>query len=258
MTVLLNTALLIIILMLAMWLLSLWLKDCGIVDIFWAPGFAITALCASFLSPPAGPRAAVLVGLVSLWAIRLGGHLFVRWSGHADEDHRYAAMRRKHGPNWWWWSFIQVFLLQGTLMWIISLPLQMTVLTGPTPLNPLFYVGVVIALAGIVTEAVADWQLTTFRSNPANSDKVMNRGIWGWSRHPNYFGDFTMWWGFFLIALSADFGLWWTIISPVFMSILLLRISGVTMLEHTIARRRPEYEHYIKTTSVFVPLPPKA
>ncbi|HEX2593356.1 MAG TPA: DUF1295 domain-containing protein [Rhizomicrobium sp.] len=258
MTGLLETFLLIMVLMLVMWSLSLVLRDCGIVDIFWAPGFAITLWATCFLVPHvASPALTALLILVTLWALRLGGHLFVRWQGHEGEDRRYAAMRRKHGPNWWWWSFFQVFLLQGTLMWAISLPLQLTVSAGPAPLNWLLYVGVAVAGAGIAIEALADWQLTAFRREPVNVDQVMDRGIWGWSRHPNYFGDFTMWWGFYLIALSADLGHWWTIFSPIMMSILLLRISGVTMLEHTIGRRRPGYEEYIRRTSVFVPLPPR-
>jgi len=258
MTALLDTLFLIMILMSAQWLVSLALKDCGIVDIFWAPGFAITLWFATYLSPANGnlPVLALHV-LVSLWALRLGTHLFLRWRSHQGEDRRYAAMRRSRGPIWWWWSFFQVFVFQGVLMWIISLPLQLAVQLPPTePIVPLLWIGVALALGGIVIEGVADVQLTAFRRDPSNSDKVMNRGIWGWSRHPNYFGDFTMWWGFYLIALSASLSLWWTILSPLIMSVLLLRVSGVTMLEHNIARRRPEYEHYIRTTSVFVPLPP--
>ncbi|HEY1708374.1 MAG TPA: DUF1295 domain-containing protein [Rhizomicrobium sp.] len=258
MTALLATFFLIMILMTLLWLLSLWLKDVSIVDIFWAPGFAIVVWAATLLrASPAGIHAAVLQALVTLWAIRLGAHLLVRWRSHQGEDRRYAAMRRKYGPSWWWWSLFQVFVLQGVLICVISIPLQMTVARGPAPLNPLFYIGIAVAACGLVLEAIADMQLTAFRREAANADKVMDRGIWRWSRHPNYFGDALMWWGFYIIALSASLTLWWTAIGPAIMTFFLLRVSGVTMLEHTIARRRPEYEDYIRRTSVFIPLPPK-
>jgi steroid 5-alpha reductase family enzyme len=258
MTALFETFFLIMILMFLLWLLSLWLKDVSIVDIFWSPGFAIIVWAASLLRPsPPGIHAAALQFLVTVWAIRLGSHLFVRWLGHKGEDRRYAAMRRKFGPNWWWWSFFQVFLLQGVLMCVISIPLQMSAAHGPAPLTPLFYVGIAVAVGGLLVEAIADLQLTRFRRDPTNADKVMDRGVWSWSRHPNYFGDALMWWGFYLIVLSASLSLWWTAFGPAIMTFLLLRVSGVTLLEHTIARRRPEYEDYIRRTSVFIPLPPR-
>lgn len=258
MIVLLEAFFLIMILMLGMWGLSLWLKDCSIVDIFWAPGFAIAAWFTALQQPEIrSPQTLALLVLVSVWALRLGTHLFIRWLGHEGEDRRYATMRLNHGSSWWWWSAFQVFLLQGVLICIVSMPLQMTIAATPAEPSALFYVGVAIAAAGILIEALADWQLTAFRRASANSDKVMDRGLWRWSRHPNYFGDFTMWWGIYLIALSASFTLWWTIFSPIIMSVLLLRVSGVTLLEQTIAQRRPEYEDYVHRTSAFVPLPPR-
>jgi steroid 5-alpha reductase family enzyme len=257
MTGLLASFYLIMILIWLLWLLSLWLRDCSIIDIFWAPGFAVVTWITAELIPPGGRRNDVLLALVTLWAIRLGGHLLVRWRGHKGEDRRYAAMRRKHGENWWWWSFFQVFVFQGLLILLISLPLRETIGAEPSPLNALFYLGFIVTAAGILTEAIADMQLTDFRANPANEHAVMDRGIWGWSRHPNYFGNALMWWGYYLIALSASLSLWWTIVGPAVMTFLLLRVSGVSMLEHNIAKRRPEYEDCIRRTSVFIPLPPK-
>jgi steroid 5-alpha reductase family enzyme len=232
-----------------LWLLSLWLKDASIADIAWAPAFAVLA----WVQLPAqfALRAVLILALVSLWAMRLGLHIALR---HHGEDSRYAAMRRKNGPRWWWWSLIQVFVLQGVLVWVIAMPLR-PVLTGFAPLGVLDYVGFAVAVTGFLCEAVADWQLTRFRADPRNKDQVMNRGLWSWSRHPNYFGDALMWWGVFLVAFAASH-LWWLAVSPAIMTFLLLRVSGVAMLEATIGRRRPEYADYIRRTSAFVPLPP--
>lgn len=238
-----------------LWLVSLAIRDCSIIDIFWAPGFALLAFVTAWIAAPLDLRAQVTLVLVTIWALRLGMHIFVRWLPKG-EDYRYAAMRRKHGPRWWWWSLFQVFWLQALLLWLISWPLQAAIMGAGEPLDVLDYVGVGIAIAGLLTEAVADWQLTLFRSNPANKDAVMDRGLWGWSRHPNYFGDALMWWGFFLLGLSAT-GEWVLILSPAVMTILLLRISGVALMEEAIAKRRPEYADYIARTSTFIPLPPK-
>lgn len=232
----------------ALWLVSLALKDASIVDIFWAPGFALVA----WVAAQPTPRAIVVLTLVTLWALRLGLHILLR---HRGEDRRYDAMRAKHRSGWWWRSLFQVFLLQAALIWIISAPLQFAA-GGTAPLGAFDYAGTAIATAGLLIEAVADWQLTRFRGDAANRGKVMDRGLWAWSRHPNYFGDALMWWGFFLIGFAAA-PHWWLVLSPVAMTILLLRVSGVSLLEETIVERRPAYADYIRRTSAFVPLPPR-
>lgn len=232
-----------------LWLLSLRLRDASIVDVFWAPGFA----AAAWATADTGPRAWLVLTLVTIWALRLGLHIYLR---HRGEDPRYAALRAKAGARWWWQSLFQVFLLQSALIWIISAPLQIAV-GAATPLSLFDYAGGAIAAIGLCIEAVADRQLTRFCAEPANAGKVMDRGLWAWSRHPNYFGDALMWWGFFVIGVAAS-PLWWLIVSPVLMTVLLLRVSGVSLLEETIAERRPAYADYIRRTSAFIPWPPKA
>ncbi len=237
-----------------LWLFSLRLKDCSVIDIFWAPGFALLAWVAALTSGvPIGPRGWLVLDLVTIWGLRLGLHILLR---HKGEDHRYGEMRTKFGARWWWWSLFQVFWLQALLLWVISLPLQAAV-TSAVPLGVLGYAGGAVAALGLVIEGLADYQLTRFRGDPANAGKVMDRGLWAWSRHPNYFGDALMWWGYFLIGFGASHA-WWLVLSPIAMTVLLLRVSGVSLLEETIVERRPAYADYIRRTSAFVPLPPKA
>ncbi|HXC57349.1 MAG TPA: DUF1295 domain-containing protein [Rhizomicrobium sp.] len=237
----------------ALWLASLRLRDASIVDIFWAPGFALMAWTAAGVTQHAlSARAVLVLALVSLWAARLGLHIVLR---HAGEDRRYAAMRAAHGRRWWWWSLFQVFLLQAVLIWLISWPLRMAA-ASQAPLDALDMAGAVLASAGLLLEAVADWQLTRFRRLAGNAGKVMDRGLWSWSRHPNYFGDAVLWWGFFLLGVGAV-PAWWLVASPLAMTLLLLRVSGVSLLEETIVARRPDYADYIRRTSAFVPWPPR-
>ena len=231
-----------------LWLLSLRLEDASIVDVFWAPGFAAVA----WATAVTGPRAWLVLTLVTIWALRLGLHIYLR---HRGEDPRYAALRAKAGARWWWQSLFQVFLLHSALIWIISAPLQVAV-AAATPLNLFDAAGAAIAACGLIVEALADRQLTRFRAQPANAGKVMDRGLWAWSRHPNYFGDALMWWGFFVIGMAAA-PHWWLAVSPVLMTLLLLRVYGVSLLEETIAQRRPAYADYIRRTSAFVPWPPR-
>jgi len=238
---------------LALWFISLSVKDSSIADIFWAPGFAIVGWVSAIARPNFGPRAELVLVLASVWAMRLGLHILKR---HTVEDHRYATMRTKFGPRWWWLSLFQVFLLQGALIWIISLPLQFAI-GSPAALNGVDFVGAALVLAGVVVEAIADSQLARFRSVAANRGRVMDTGLWSWSRHPNYFGDALIWWGFYAIAISASPSTWWTVISPIVMTVLLLRVSGVSLLEQNIVARRPAYEDYMRRTSAFVPWPPK-
>jgi len=236
-----------------LWLLSLALRDAGIVDIFWAPGFFIVAAICALRAPALTPRAIVILVLAALWAERLGSHLLHRWRNSAQEDRRYTEMRA--GGGFWWRSLFRVFWLQAVILWIVSWPLQAATGSGAIPLGPLDYIGAVVALGGILIEAVADRQLTRFKNDPASPGKVLDTGLWAWSRHPNYFGNATMWWGFWLIAASA--GAWWTIFAPALMTFFLLRVSGVTLLERDIADRRPGYADYVRNTSAFIPLPPR-
>jgi steroid 5-alpha reductase family enzyme len=238
---------------LILWLLSLRLRDCSIVDIFWGPGIAGVVDLVVWLGHSGGERASVVILLVNLWGVRLAAHI---WSRHKGEDRRYATMRNRFGRHWWWLSLPQVFLLQAILIWFVPAPLVAAVLYGQRPLAWLDYLGIAVAAFGLVFEAVADFQLSAFRADPVNRDKVMQRGLWGWSRHPNYFGDAAMWWGYFAIGFSASH-MWWLILSPLLVTFLLLQVSGVTLLEDGIEHRRPGYAAYKQRVSAFIPWRPR-
>jgi steroid 5-alpha reductase family enzyme len=243
--------------MVALWLLSIALADVSIVDVYWGLGFAMIVWVAAWSAPIRSPRTVLVLALVSLWALRLALHLLLRWRRAAGEDRRYAAMRRKAGARFVRRSLLSIFGLQGTLMWIVSLPLQLAIVQGSAPLGWLGALGVAVFGIGFVCESLADLQLTRFRSARVNADRVLDTGLWAWSRHPNYFGEVLLWWGLFLVTVEGT-AAWWTIISPLIVTVLLVRVSGIPMLEHGMHRRRPEYTEYVARTSAFVPLPPGA
>lgn len=240
-----------------LWVLSVASNDASIVDVFWGLGFVLIAALSNSEDGYA-PRQAIVGLLVSLWGIRLAVHLLLRNRGKG-EDARYQAMRKRWGAERFRWvSLVTVFVLQGALMLVVSLPIQ-AAMSGASPLRitPLDALGALVALTGIVIEATADLQLTRFRQTRGNAKKVMDRGLWRYSRHPNYFGDALMWWGFALIALSV--GAWWALVGPALMTLLLMQVSGVALLERRIvkAKKRPDYAAYIARTSAFIPRPPK-
>ena len=240
-----------------LWLASLRLRDSSIADIFWGPGIAGVVDIAAWLGHAGGPRTSALLFLVNLWAIRLGAHIWARHSHvQGGEDHRYAAMRIQYGRNWWWLSLIQVFLLQAILIWFVPAPLVAAVLYSRMPMAWPDYAGVAIAGLALIFEALADFQLAAFRADPGMKGKVMDRGLWGWSRHPNYFGEAVMWWGYFMVGFSVSHQ-WWLLLSPVLVTFLLLQVSGVALMESDIEKRRPGYAEYKKRVSAFIPLPPR-
>jgi steroid 5-alpha reductase family enzyme len=241
--------------MTALWPLSLKLADVSIIDILWAPAFAVLGWACFVATPLPGTASYVAVALVSVWALRLGLHIFARWRRLGHEDYRYAEMRRRRGANFPMTSLVTIFWLQALLLWIISFPLQAAA-SASDGLDGLGIAGAMLAAAGIVIEALADMQLTGFREDPANRHQVMDRGLWRWSRHPNYFGDFCLWWGFFLMGLGAG-APWWTILGPLAMSALLIHFSGAGLMEDTITSRRPGYAGYVRRTSLFIPWPPR-
>jgi steroid 5-alpha reductase family enzyme len=241
-------------LMTVLWIVSLRTRNVAVVDIFWGLGFVLIAWMSWWQIGWTGPRQWLLLGTTSLWGLRLAGYLTWRNWGR-PEDHRYAAMRARHAKHFGLFSAVWVFGLQGLLMWIVSWPVQMGQQSSG-PLTLLDGVGGVVWLIGWLTESVGDWQLVRFRRDPANVGRVLDRGLWRYTRHPNYFGDFLTWWAVFLIAFAAG-GNGWTIISPLLMSFLLLRVSGVSLLERDITERRPEYAEYMRRTSPFVPWPPR-
>lgn len=242
-------------LMTLLWLLSLRLKNSSIVDIFWGTGFVIAGWLYFALTPDGYfLRKLLISGLVTLWGLRLSLHILIRNWGK-PEDFRYQKWRKESGESWWWRSYYRVFLLQGALLWIISAPLLAAQYAAlPASLTALDYIGVLVWLVGFFFEAVGDFQLTQFKSRPENKGKVLNSGVWRYTRHPNYFGDAAQWWGYFLIAAAG--GGWWTIFSPILMTLLLLRVSGVALLEKTL-EKRPGYKEYVENTSAFIPWFPR-
>jgi steroid 5-alpha reductase family enzyme len=243
--------------MLLLWLLSLVLRNSSFVDIFWGIGFVVVAW-ATYLLNEGGypPRQWLMLALVTVWGLRLSIHILRRNWGK-PEDFRYTKWRQESGARWWWFSFFKVFLLQGILLWIISAPL-VAAEVSPTPpsLGLLEAVAVLVWAVGFFFEAVGDWQLERFKGDPANRGRLMDRGVWRTTRHPNYFGDAAQWWGFWLIAAATGWGAL-TIFSPLLMTFLLVRVSGVAMLEKTMAETKPGYRDYMERTSAFVPRPPR-
>lgn len=235
------------------WLVSLARANVNLVDAVWSLFFLATALAYAFLAAPAGVRMPMVLALTALWSLRLAGHLLARNWGQ-PEDRRYQAIRRKHSPGFAWKSLYLVFGLQALLAWLISMPLHAAIVSQ-APLNWLDAMGVALLLAGLLIEALADRQLRRFKANPGHAGQVMDQGLWRYSRHPNYFGEACVWWGFGLIALAAGSGL--SLMAPLLMTVLLLKVSGVALLEKDIAERRPAYRNYIARTSAFIPWPPR-
>jgi steroid 5-alpha reductase family enzyme len=240
--------------MTVLWLLSLRLRDVSIVDPFWAPGFLLASATYLAFAPERGIRGWLVTLLVGIWAARLGSHL-LRRNLRSGEDPRYGSMRAGGGARFPWVSLVTVFWLQAALLWLVSAPLLAAV-TSTLPLGALDVAGALCMLTGIVLEAVADRQLERFKADPENRGQVLDSGLWRYSRHPNYFGNAVMWWGAWLIAVAG--GGAWTVFGPAIMTFLLLRVSGVTLLERDIGERRPAYADYVRRTSAFVPWPPKS
>lgn len=240
----------------ALWAVSVAVRDTSIVDIFWGAGFVVVAWATYAAADGAADRRLLLAVLTTLWGLRLTVHLARRNLGKG-EDYRYRAMRARHGDRWPLRSLWAVFWGQGVLMWIVSLPVQAGQIDAtPDALGGLDLAGTLVFAVGLAFEAVGDWQLTRFKADPANVGRVMDRGLWAWTRHPNYFGDFTVWWGLYLVALATG-SAWWSIVGPIVMSVLLIRVSGAALLEKSLAKRRPGYAEYVARTSGFFPRPPR-
>lgn len=235
------------------WIGSLIRRDASLVDRFWSLLFVVAGFTYALATPASsGPRRTLVLVLVTVWGLRLAIYLTWRNWG-AGEDYRYVAMRERFGEDRFpLISLPYVFGLQGVLAWLVSMPLLAAV-NGTAPLGWLDVGGVVIFGVGLFFEAFGDWQLTRFKANPANAGKVMDRGLWGLTRHPNYFGDFAVWWGIFLIGASA--GGWWAVFGPVVMSVLLMRVSGAALLERSLTKTKPKYEEYVRTVNAFFPGP---
>ncbi len=255
-SVLLGAAAAIVVLMIATWLLSLAWQDASIVDPVWPLGFVIVVWVTRAIAGGNDARQWLLVAMVTLWGLRLSGYLAWR-KRDAPEDFRYQAMRRHYGERFGLISLFTVFALQGVLMWLVSLPAQLGQVSVNPDIGVIGVIGVVVWLLGITFETVGDAQLARFKARPESAGQVMDRGLWRYTRHPNYFGDACVWWGIALVAAETGIGAV-GIVGAVAMSVLLVRVSGVPMLERTMAKRRPGYADYVARTSAFIPRPPKS
>lgn len=233
------------------WVASVLVRKVSFVDSLWSLFFLLAAAVFAATAVELSDRALLVLGLVTLWSLRLSLHITVRnWD--EPEDHRYEAIRQNNEPGFVVKSLYIVFGLQGVLAWIISAPLFSAINSAAAP-GVLDAAALVLFLVGFVFEALGDWQLSRFSADENNRGKVLDTGLWRYTRHPNYFGEFCIWWAFWLFAAAA--GAWWTIFAPLLMSFLLLRVSGVTMLEKTITSRRPGYAEYVRSTNAFFPGP---
>jgi steroid 5-alpha reductase family enzyme len=233
------------------WAISTARRNAGLVDIFWSLFILLGAAVVAITTSATGSRARLTLALVAIWALRLAAYLAKR-NWNAPEDHRYRAIRARNEPGFTWKSLYLVFGLQALLAWLIVAPVAAAISIN-SPMGALDSAGAALALFGIAIEAVGDAQLARFKADPANGGRVMDRGLWRYTRHPNYFGEFCVWWGLYLIALGA--GAWWALFSPLLMSVLLLKVSGVTLLEKDIGERRPGYRDYMARTNAFFPGP---
>jgi steroid 5-alpha reductase family enzyme len=259
-TVTLVAAIAVAVLFIGLWAVSLVISDVSIVDPVWGPAFVLVALACliagdAHIGSGGQSRRIVLFVMTALWGLRLGGYLLVRKLGDPGEDRRYTKMRDKRGATFPLYSLLSIFGSQGLLVLIVSLPLQVAA-ERRTGLEWFAWVGVALWAVGLFFEGVGDEQMRRFKAREDSKGQVMNQGLWGWTRHPNYFGDFCVWWGLWLVALCAG-GTWWTVIGPLVMSFLLIKGSGAALLEKDISERRPKYADYIKQTPAFFPRPPR-
>ncbi|MFL6699446.1 MAG: DUF1295 domain-containing protein [Vitreoscilla sp.] len=247
---------LIAVLGLGTWIASVVRHDASLVDRMWSLMIAGPALVYAGQTSWTSPRAIAVQVLVLAWGLRLSAYITWRNWGHG-EDRRYQAIRQRNQPHFALKSLVLVFALQMVLAWIVSAP-TLAALAGDRRFGALDAAGLVVALVGFLFEAIGDAQMAAFKREVANRGRVMDRGLWRYTRHPNYFGEACFWWGIWLIALAAGgLGAAWTVLSPLLMTVLLLKVSGVAMLEKDIGERRPAYREYIARTNAFIPGPPR-
>jgi steroid 5-alpha reductase family enzyme len=234
------------------WLISLFRKKVSHVDTMWSLFFLLAGVTVAYLTQPLSIRAYMVLVLLSLWIVRLATYITWRNGGHEDE--RYEVIRQNNQPHFSIKSLYIIFGFQAVLAWVVTIVLFAAIQSQAT-LSTMDLIAAGVVVFGLVWESIADWQLNQFKANPENKGKVLDTGLWRYTRHPNYFGECCVWWGFFLFALAT--GAWWAIVSPLLMTLLLLKISGVSLLESTIVNRRPAYAQYMKQTNAFIPGPRK-
>jgi steroid 5-alpha reductase family enzyme len=252
-TVLVAAFVTIVCLMLATWSVSLLRRDASIVDIAWGLGFVLVAWAAKFVTGASGSGNWLLLLMVTVWGLRLTGYLAKRNLGKG-EDFRYRAMRRKHGERFAIVSLYSVFGLQGALMMLVSLPVSLGQRDTDAGAGFIVLLGFVVWAVGLYFEVVGDAQLARFKRDPRNADQIMDQGLWGLTRHPNYFGDALVWWGLAIVGSSQGAGIW-AFLGAAVMTVLLVRVSGAALLDRLLAKRKPGYAEYMARTSGFIPLP---
>ncbi len=239
------------------WIVSVFVHDVSIVDPVWGLSFVLVASLAYWVGDPPGGRGLHLLVLVAIWGLRLFAYLTWRKDHEPGEDRRYSHWRQRI-PAFRFTSLFVVFLAQGALLWVVALPIMLAMGNdSPDRVYPLAIAGTALWALGVFFEAVGDVQLARFKRDPVNRGRVMDRGLWRYTRHPNYFGDACVWWGLFLVALEVR-DAWPGIVGPMIMTVLLLRVSGVALLERDIGSRRPGYAEYQRRTSAFIPMRPKS
>jgi steroid 5-alpha reductase family enzyme len=252
--ILIGAAIAVFIYMTAVFVAALLARDNSIVDIAWGLGFILVAWLTLLIGNGSGPRRFLVTTLVTIWGLRLAVHIFVRKRGRG-EDFRYAKWRRDWGRWFVPRSYFQIFMLQGIFLLIISYGVVLVNSSVARGLRALDLAGAAVWAAGFLFEAVGDAQLERFKKRPENSGRIMTTGLWRFTRHPNYFGEAAMWWGIFLIGVSVPAG-WTGVVSPIMITFLLLRVSGVTMLEKKY-EGNSAFAEYARRTSAFFPLPPR-
>jgi steroid 5-alpha reductase family enzyme len=253
----LHTSIIIFVLVTLLWLWSVRITNVSIIDLFWGFSFVIVNASYLLMSEELNARKILLLILVTVWGLRLSIYLAWRNTGKG-EDFRYKEFRKKYGPDrYWWLSYFQTFLLQGVLIIIVSLPLSgVNASTHSGSLNVLDYIGALVWLVGFTFEAGGDFQLSRFKRNPENRGKVLSTGFWKYTRHPNYFGDSAIWCAYALFSISA--GSYWQIIGSIIMILLIIKVSGVALLEKTLNNTKPQYREYVRKTSAFLPWFPRS
>jgi steroid 5-alpha reductase family enzyme len=246
----------VMILMTGVWIASVRMKNASIVDPFWSVGFIIAGITYYLYTDGFALRKTILLALLIIWGLRLAIYLGWRNIGK-PEDYRYQQFRQDYGPErYWWFSFFQVFLLQGFLLWLVSAPLLAAMyFGGDTPLGIFDYLGMLFWTIGFIFEAGGDYQLVRFKSKPENKGKLLTTGLWKYTRHPNYFGDAALWWGFGCFSVAV--GSYIPLLGPLLMSLLIIKVSGVAMLERTLKNTKPGYKEYVERTNAFIPWFPR-
>ena len=247
------------VLFIALWLFNVRIKDPSFIDSWWALGMVVMAWTSFLITGGGDPHRLALTVLCSLWGLRLGFYLLWRWRKHGP-DRRYSTMmglaQQERGWGYAKASLLLVFALQMPLQFVVALPVQLGQIPAAGALGPLALAGAALAVVGIAFESIGDWQLVRFKADPANNGKVLDTGLWRYTRHPNYFGDACVWWGLYLIAAETGLGAW-TLPAPILLTFLLTRWSGVPTTEGRMRRKKPDYEAYVARTSGFVPMLPK-